>query len=439
MVRCDRSEHLYRIRARLFCDATGDSRLALEAGAEMRNGREARSEFGESLAMEETDNQTLGSSILFTSRQHDRPMPFVAPSWARKITKGQLRYRGIRWWEYGYWWIAWGGDRDIIGDHERIRFELLSIVMGIWDYVKNSGDFPSSASWAMDWVGFLPGKRGSRRIVGDYMLSQKDLESGGQFEDAVAIGGWPMDDHPPGGFDRLDLHPNKAVPTPDVYNIPYRCLYSRNVSNLFMAGRNISCSHVAFTSTRVMATCAVAGQAAGTAAALCLEKNVAPRQLYGDKQLLGQLQQRLLCDDQTIKGLTNRDSRDLARRARVTASSEEGEAKAASVIDGHARDYPLEPKGKEIHHWAAKMNGGSPWIELAWDQPQRISRVQLLFDAGFDRILTLTSQNNVNEGIIRAPQPETVRDYTVAVRKRGGRDWTEVASVRGNFYRLRRH
>lgn len=439
MVRCDRSEHLYRIRAKMFCDATGDSRLALEAGAAIRTGREGRAEFGESLAIETPDHETLGSSILFTSRQHDRPMPFTPPSWARRITKEQLRFRGIRSWEYGYWWIAWGGDKDTIRDHERIRFELLSIVMGIWDYIKNSGEFPSSAAWAMDWVGFLPGKRGSRRVVGDYILHQKDLETGGHFEDAVALGGWPMDDHPPGGFDRSDVRPNKAVPTPGVYNIPYRCLYSRNVANLFMAGRNISCSHVAFTSTRVMATCAVVGQAAGTAAALCLEKNLAPRRLYTEKPLLGELQQTLLRDDQTIKGVVNRDARDLARRAKVTASGEEGEARAANVIDGHARDYPLKPKGLEIHHWAARINGGSPWVQLAWDQPQKIGRVQILFDTGFGRILTLTSQNDFNRGVIRAPQPETVRDYTVAVRKRGAAEWTEVASVKGNFYRLRRH
>ncbi len=439
MARCDRSEHLYRIRAKLFCDSTGDSRLALESGAEMRTGREARSEFGESLAVEQADNETLGSSILFTSRHYDRPMPFTPPSWARKITKEHLRHRPIRWWEYGYWWIAWGGDKDTIRDHERIRFELLSIVMGVWDYVKNSDEYPESASWAMDWVGFLPGKRGSRRIVGDYILNQKDLETGGRFEDAVALGGWPMDDHPPGGFDRSEIRPNTAVHTPDVFNIPYRSLYSRNVQNLFMAGRNISCSHMAFTSTRVMATCAVVGQAAGTAAALCLEKGVAPRELYRNKALLGQLQQNLLRDDQTIKGLTNQDPLDLARRARVTASAEEGEARAANLTDGHTRDYPLKPSGKQVHHWAAKMNGGEPWIELRWDRPQKISSVQIVFDTGFDRILTLTSQNNFNQGVIRAPQPETVRDYTVAVRRRGAAEWTEAASVRGNFYRLRRH
>ena len=110
--RCDKSEHLYRIRAGMFCDCTGDSRLGLEAGAEMRSGREARAEFGESLAPETPENRTLGSSILFTSRLYHNPMPFTPPAWARKITKEQLKHRPITSWEYGYWWIEWGGDHD---------------------------------------------------------------------------------------------------------------------------------------------------------------------------------------------------------------------------------------------------------------------------------------------------------------------------------------
>ncbi len=437
VARVDRSEQLYRIRAKMFVDATGDSRLGLEAGAEMRTGREGREEFGESLAPEKPDGETLGSSLLFTARRFDEPIAFKPPAWARRVTREHLRMRPIRSWEYGYWWIAWGGNRDIIRDHERIRFELLSIVMGVWDYIKNSGDHPSSANWALDWVGMIPGKRGSRRLVGDYILTQHDLMNGGQFDDAVAIGGWPMDDHPPGGFDRDDLPPNVAVPTPQVYNIPLRCLYSRNIENLWMAGRNISCSHVAFTSTRVMATCAVVGQAAGTAAALCLQRGLTPRQLYQDKAALEQLQQTLLRDDQTIRGLVNRDPHDLARKARVAASAELPTARASNVIDGHTRDYPLR-EGREIHHWAAPLDGGEAWIELAFQRPERISEVQITFDSGLQRMLTLSAQASVYRNIIRGPQPETVRDYVVEARLQGGR-WVELARVVGNFYRLRRH
>ena len=174
-MRCDKTEHLYRIQAKIYCDATGDSRLGLEAGAEMRTGREARAEFNESLAPEEAGQGDAGQQHPVHLPPAPPPMPFTPPKWARKVTKEQLVYRKITSWEYGYWWIEWGGNMDTIRDNERIRFELLSIVMGVWDYIKNSGDFPESANWALDWVGMMPGRRGSRRLVGDHMLTQHDL------------------------------------------------------------------------------------------------------------------------------------------------------------------------------------------------------------------------------------------------------------------------
>jgi hypothetical protein len=434
MVRCDKSEHLYRVRAKVFVDATGDSRLGLESGADFRTGRETRNEFNESLAPEKADNETLGSSILFTSRLYQKPMPFKPPSWARKVTKDTLRMRKITSWEYGYWWVEWGGSHDTIRDNERIRFELLSIVMGVWDYIKNSGDHTSSANWAMDWVGFMPGRRGSRRLVGDHILTQHDLMRG-TFPDAVAFGGWPMDDHPPGGFDREDLPPNTAIRTPEVYDIPLRSLYSRNIANLMMAGRNISATHVAFTSSRVMATCAVIGQAVGAAAALCVEHNLQPRALARDASKVSLLQQRLLRDDQSLHSVKNSDPHDLARTATITASAESAEAQAASVVNGIPRDVP----GKAVNHWEAPLTGTPAWLALSWNKPQRVGEVQLTFDSGFARELTLTSSDNINRGILRAAQPETVRDYVIEGRKPGAKDWIPLASVKDNHQRLRRH
>jgi len=439
MARCDKSENLYRIRAKMFCDATGDSRLGLEAGADMRSGRESRSEFDEPLAPTEPDNRTLGSSVLFTSKLYHEAMPFTPPSWARKITKQQLVKRHIDTWEYGYWWIEWGGDKDIIADNERIRYELLAIVMGVWDYIKNSGDFPDSRNWAMDWVGMMPGKRGSRRLLGDHVLTQQDLMQGA-FPDGVAIGGWAMDAHPPEGFDRPDLPPNTTLRPPEVYPIPLRSMYSRNISNLLMAGRNISASYVAFTSSRVMATCAVIGQAVGVAAAQCIESGILPRDLAGTSKHVERLQQTLLRDDQTIKNVRNQDPRDVARQASVTASAEKDNAKAALVIDGYTRDIP-DKRGDpvEVHQWAAPVSEGQPaWIELKWQKPQRIREVQITFDTGFRRQLTLSAQNAVNNSMKRAAQPETVKDYTVAGCSPGGAKH-QLANVRGNFQRLNRH
>lgn len=436
MARSDKTEHLYRIKAGIYVDCTGDSRLALEAGAEMRCGREARAEFNESLALPQADRQTLGSSILFTARDYGRPMPYRPPHWARKVAKEQLRFRGVGSWEYGYWWIEWGGQLDTIRDQERIRFELLAIVTGVWDYIKNSGDHPTSANWAMDWIGLVPGKRESRRIVGDYLLTQHDLQGKtGAHPDAVAIGGWPMDDHPPSGFDKCDEKPATQVRPDEVYSIPLRCLYSRNVANLMMAGRNISASHVAFASTRVMGTCSVMGQAAGTAAALCARHRLTPRQLCQDKARLNELRQTLLRDDQTINGLKNTDPADLARLAKVTASDEHFPSKAANVVNGLLRD----PGDEWNNRWAAPLTPAGAWLELAWDQPQRISRLQFTFDTGFRRELTLSAQNSVNAKVIRGPQPETVRDYEVTYSPPGATEPAPLLKVTGNYQRLNRH
>jgi hypothetical protein len=437
MARCDKSEHLYRIRAAHFADCTGDARLAVEAGATTRWGRESRDEFEEPLAPERPSRTTLGSSILFTARDYGEPMPFVAPQWARRVEEEHLRFRPVssKAWEYGYWWIEWGGVTDTIRDNERIRFELLAIVTGVWDHIKNSGRFPAAETWAMDWIGMMPGRRESRRIEGDHILTQADLEGRTPlFEDAVSIGGWNLDDHPSGGFDLPHEEPFTSIPVPRVYNIPLRALYSRDVGNLFMAGRNASCSHVAFSSTRVMATCAGMGQAVGTAAALCARHGLGPRQLYEDERRRTELQQALLRDDQTIRDAKNEDPADLARAARVIASSTLPTSRPDNVIDGEVRD----PQDAHEHRWVAPLGPDGAWLELAWDSPRTLGHVQITFDTGFHRELTLTASDGHNAHMIRAPQPETVRDYTVSLRTPDGRSM-EVARVEGNHQRLRRH
>lgn len=436
LARCDRTEHIYRLTAKLFLDCTGDSRLAVEAGAELRIGHESRNEFGESLAPKVADKQTQGCSILFTSKKFDKPMPFKPPAWAWKITEKNLRFRPINSWEYGYWWIEWGGHLNTIRDNERIRFELLGIVMGVWDYIKNSGKFPQAANSAMDWVGMLPGKREARRIVGDHMLKQQDLMGlNGEFEDAVCIGGWNLDEHPPTGFDDPEKPPFVSIKLKDVYNIPFRSLYSKSIRNLLMAGRNISATHTAFTSTRVMATCAVEGQAAGTGAALCTRFSILPRQLYEDKARLKLLQQTLLRDDQSIKGVKNEDESDFARIAKVTASAEHEGAKAENAINGWVRDTP----GDWSNRWAAPLEAAGAWLQLAWEKPRTIKQVQLTFDSGFQRELTLSSSDSISKEIIRAPQSETVKDYTIQYRGEYGIEWTDLFKVTGNHLRLRRH
>ena len=437
LARCDSTEHIYRIKANYYADCTGDCRLGLEAGAKFRTGHESRDAWNESLAPETAGPETLGSSILFTSKQYDHPVPFVPPRWARKITKEHLQKRSVHAWEYGYWWIEWGGMRNAIRDNEQIRFELLSIVMGVWDYIKNSGDCPESADWGMDWIGMIPGKRSSRRLIGAHTLTQNEMIKGNDtFDDAVAIGGWPFDNHTPGGFDDPETSPCDSVKIEEVYNIPLRALYSGNIQNLFMAGRNISASHVAFTSTRVMATCSVEGQAIGTAAAMCLQHTCMPQHLYENKVLLQGLQQRLLRDDQTLKDIHNEDADDLARQAtKVHASGEVEGSKAAHVINGHVRDMTGEWKNR----WGAPMTDTGAWLELNWNTAQPIAQVQLCFDSGFSRQLSLTGQYSTRKNQKRSTQPETVREYRLLYRDNTQGKWKEIVSVTGNYQRLRRH
>ena len=435
-VRCDKTEHIYNIQAHIYIDCTGDCRLALEAGADYRMGREDALEFGESLGLEEPDSRTQGSSILFTAREHDRDMPFMPPPWARKLTRQDFVHRGLgSSWEYGYWWIELGGMYDTIRDNEQLRFELLSVVLGVWDYIKNSGEFPDSAHWALETVGMIPGKRESRRIMGDYIMTQADLEGAWKtFDDGVAIGGWNMDDHPPEGFDAPNKKPYQSIPVPEVYNISLGALYSRTIANLMMAGRNISCSHVAFTSTRVMATCSAVGQAAGTAAAVCVQESILPKQLRADKTRVRQLQQTLLRDDQSIRDIKNRDPKDVARTASVSASGVYKHAHPEHVLNGEVRDMP----DTWDNRWAAPMTGNGAWLELRWDQPQLVRHIQITFDSGFQRELTLSASRWVNQRVIRGPQPELVKTYRVIGRLPNG-NFQTLTQVQHNIQRLCRH
>jgi len=426
-------EEYYDIEARFFIDCTGDGKLAAAAGAEYMKGREGQDVYGESLAPEKSDLKTMGNSLLFFAKKHGRPMPFKAPAWARQFTEDDFKHRSVRSWEYGYWWIEWGGELDTIKENRRIRRELMRILLGVWDYIKNSGNHPESENWALDWVGMIPGKRESRRIRGDHVMTQQELERAEPYPDRVAYGGWPMDDHPPGGMDRKDLKPCQQIYFKQPYSIPLRSLYSRNRPNLLMAGRNISASHVAFSSTRVMATCATMGQAAGAAAAFCAQHGCLPRDVAAETPRLASFQQLLLKDDQALLGVTNQDDSDLARLARVSASAETDVGQAAQVIDGCNRDVG----DGQAHQWQAPMADGEPWLQLEWDAPQTIRTVQLTFDSGLHRHLFLSGQDSAYLPQTRGPQPETIADYTLEANVDG--EWIAVAEGTDSFLRLVRH
>ncbi len=409
---CSQTEELYDITSSYFADCTGDGTMAAIAGAEFMRGREAQSKWGETLGREKADDITMGNSLLFQARQYDRPMPFEAPSWSRKYTSNDFVHRKISSFEYGYWWLELGGVDDIINDGQRIRDELMSVVFGVWDYIKNSGNHPDSANWALSWFGMIPGKRESRRITGDYIMIQNDVLSARMFDDRVAYGGWPLDDHLPKGMDDTSKSPFRSIPLRGPYSIPLRSLYSKSFDNLFMAGRNISVSHVALSSTRVMATCATLGQAAGTAVSYCLKKSITPATLCADKEHVHRLQQILLRQDQALLGVSNEDNSDIARSASVKASGETSEGPASFITDGVNRDI----MDGNSHQWRAKMQDGQPWIELTWPQSHEIGIIELTFDTGLHRFLHLSPEQSVLRDQIRGPQPETISDYKIEVR-----------------------
>lgn len=453
------TEDRFRITARTFIDCTGDGRLGVEAGAPFMEGRESREQFGESFAQERVDTHRLGSTILLMARRHEHPMPFRAPAWARRFTREDLKLRLYSvpgdeepTHEYGYWWAEWGGTLDTVKDNERIRDELLAIALGIWDHVKNgppedqTGADPfEAAHWALDWIGFLPGKRESRRFIGQHVLTERDVMESRPFSDAIAYGGWSIDLHPPEGVDAPNSEPCEQHPVPWLYDIPLRSCVSRDVPNLMFAGRDISATHVAFASTRVMATCAAVGQGVGTAAALGIGRDIEPAGMSGDLEFVADLQRKLLADDCYLIGRENLGRCNLARQARITTSGARAGSDGVLVTSGQTRTVqgvrgaPPDRACPGSHRW---MSGTLPaWIQFEWDEPVAIGAVQLIFDTGLHRHLTLSH----HDGYTRTrmfwgrPQPETVRDYRIEVLAPDSTTWIPLVQVTDNHQRLRRH
>lgn len=326
------SQKTLRFEAPLFIDCSGDSMLGFAAGAEFRTGREGKSEFNESLGQDVPDNKTMGSSIAFRAHDAGHPVKFQPPPWALKFPNDEdFPYRTHRSPKKGYWWLEYGGELDTIRDNEEIYRKLLSILFGIWDHVKNHGEHGAD-NYVIDWISSIPAKRESRRLIGDYILTQNDIIGHTAFPDAVAYGGWPIDLHPPEGFFSKG-HPGSPPPFvfPGVYQIPFRSLFSKNIGNLMMAGRNISVTHVALGSTRVMATCALTGQAVGTAAFLAKKYNVSPRQI--SQRHIKELKTLLYREDAGTLGNNCLIPGDISKKAKVTSDSIMQLGKAVSSTD----------------------------------------------------------------------------------------------------------
>lgn len=364
------TQQYHRVTARLFADCSGDSVLSALAGADWRKGREARAAFGEDIEPEEADSKTMGMSCLLTAREEETPSTFIPPVWAKRLTAQDMpnRIPHPEVVDENFWYLELGGDGDSIRDTERVRDELVSLAYGIWDYVKNAPENRERyANWRLEWVGMLPGKRESRRCLGDLLLTQGDVRSGGRFPDIVAYGGWTLDDHDPAGFSGRG-EPNIHHPAPSPYGIPYRCLYSRNTENLFFAGRNISVTHAALSSTRVMGTCALLGQAVGAAAALAVRHGLSPRGV--GTEAIGELQQLLLEDDCWLPGLV-RELPALTREATLCPPQ------AEALRNGVDR-----PVGEAENRY--EMDCGEA-VSYAFAAPRAVESVRLVFDSDLNR------------------------------------------------------
>ena len=341
-----------RIEGRTFIDCTGDGIVADQAGCTWRMGSEGKDEFDEPHAPAVASGDTMGNSIHFLCRDMGRPVPFKAPDWAVKHEDASYFYnqgrlpkdnRG------GFWWLEIGVPYHTIYDAETIRHELTRHALGVWDWMKNKDEKLKGKidNYALDWIGQVPGKRESRRILGRYFMTEHDVLNKTVFPDEIAFGGWFVDLHTPGGLLAKSSEPSAAAGGHEdeydtfsdysamsycgPYGVPLRILLAKDLDNLMMAGRNVSVTHAALGTVRVMGTTALMGEAAGVAASIGLAKGHDFDQLVAED--ISEIQQRLLANGCFLPNYKNNDVADQALEAEVTASSD-------MPVHGVARETP---------------------------------------------------------------------------------------------------
>ena len=271
-----------RLEGDCFADCTGDATLGVLAGAQWAMGRESKDVYGEPSAPEKADGITLGASIQWYSETRPAPVRFPDIDWGLPIDEDTVQNA-----RRGQWYWEVGMRDDMIAEAEKIRDYGMYVAYSNWSYLKNHSRFRDDVACEdFAWLSFYAGKRESRRLFGDHVLTENDLRNFVQYPDGCVSTSWYIDDHEPDPDNAArfrDPWLSRGCLTPlDYYPIPFRCLYNRDIENMFMAGRDISVSHLALGTVRVMRTCAMEGEVVGMAADICRRKDCLPRQVYLD-------------------------------------------------------------------------------------------------------------------------------------------------------------
>ncbi|MBR6739577.1 MAG: FAD-dependent oxidoreductase [Clostridia bacterium] len=381
------TQQFVRVDAGYFADCSGDSILAPLSDAEFMYGRESADIYGEDTHVKVSDDMVMGMSCLIQGRETHRPVRFIPSELITKLSDSDVENRpmNIHSRSENFWYLELGGTENTIDNAEDTKYKLVPLALGAWDYIKNSGKCDAE-NWDLEFLGFLPGKRESRRMKGEYVISQRDISDNVVFPDTVAFGGWPLDDHYPAGYYHRGT-PNTDFKTPAPYSIPYRALYSSNVDNLFFAGRNISMTHMAMSSIRVMATCGLLGQAIGTAASIAAKERLAPHDVYLSR--IGELQS-LLMDDDCFLPHFKRNISPLCQSSTLKG----GDCSLWSGEDRANRIYGTESCGCLV------PNGES--VEYVFDSEVSLKSVHIVFDSDLDRVTLPSEDPCENEHVTRA-------------------------------------
>jgi len=364
------TQQFITVKADYFADCSGDSILAPLSGAEFMYGREAAEEYAEDTHVEVRDNMVMGMSCLIQGRETDRAIRFTPSEFVTKLSEEDVQNRPMDIYDTteNFWYLELGGTEDTIEKAEETKDKLIPLALGAWDHIKNSGNYRAD-NWELEFLGFLPAKRESRRMKGEYVISQRDISDNVIFPDTVAFGGWPLDDHYPAGYYHRGT-PNTDFQTPAPYCLPFRALYSANVDNLLFAGRNISMTHTAMSSIRVMASCALLGQAVGSAVSIASKNRISPHDVTLDH--MGELQQ-LLMDDDCFVPHFKRTISAVCRESVLTG----GDDSLRTGEDRANRIYGTDVCGNWID------NGEC--VEYTLPDASRVRAVHIVFDSDLNR------------------------------------------------------